>query len=110
MKQITLSILHPDIFRVTTDAITVTVDDNADVVQVIAAADKIFLKLSKGLFPVENLTNFLQFVWDVKAWNFFVDVGIEARDPNKEWIPLRDDPNLNLPSGSDIKLNPDAGC
>ncbi|MHA1650911.1 MAG: hypothetical protein ACTSYB_12015 [Candidatus Helarchaeota archaeon] len=110
MKQITISVLHPDIFKVTEDPITVTVDDNADIIQAIAAADRIFHQLCKGDFPVENLSSLLQFVWDVKSWNFFVDVGVEARAPDKTWLPLRDDPTLNLPPGAEIKLNPDAGC
>ena len=110
MKEITISILHPDIFKITKDPITVHVADDADVVQVIAAADEIFAKIAKGSFPIENLSNLLQLVWDIKSWNFFVDVGVEVRDRNKTWLPLRDNPTLILPAGTDVKLNPDAGC
>ncbi len=110
MKKIKVAVLHPDIFPVTADPIMVTVDDNADVIQAIAAADKVFLKLAKGSFPIKNLSSLLQFVWDITSWNFFEDVGIDARTPDNTWIPLRDDPTRSLPPGSDIKLNPDAGC
>ena len=51
MKQITISVLHPDIFKVTEDPITVTVDDNADIIQAIAAADRIFISSVKGISP-----------------------------------------------------------
>lgn len=110
MKDIKILVLHPEIFQVTKDPINVRVADNADVIEVIAAADKEFSKLTKGSFPVENLSSLLQFVWDVKENNFFVDVGVEVRGPDKTWIPLREDPTISLPAGTDVKLNPDAGC
>ena len=110
MKEVSIFVLHPELFSVSGDPITVEVADDADVVQAIAAADKIFAQLNKGSFPIENISNLLQLVWDIEAWNFFVDVGVEARAPDKSWLPLRDDPSLILPPGADVKLNPDAGC
>ncbi|NVM54812.1 MAG: hypothetical protein HWN66_14005 [Candidatus Helarchaeota archaeon] len=110
MKEITISIFHPEIFEITTDPITVNINDDADIVQAIAAADQVFAQLIKDSFPVENLSSLLQLIWDIESWNFFVDVGIEVRTPDKTWLPLRDDPTLILPPGTDVKLNPDAGC
>ena len=109
MKQITIHILDPYIFEITKDPISVTVDDDADIVQAIAAADQIFAQMTKS-FPLENLSNLLQYVWDLKEWDFFVDVGVEVRDSEKNWIALRDEPTLILPPGTSVKLNPDAGC
>ena len=110
MKQIIIHILDPYIFEITKDLISVTVNDDADIVQAIAAADQIFAQMTKGSFPLENLSNLLQYVWDLKEWDFFVDVGVEVRDGEKNWIALRDDPTLILPPGTSVKLNPDAGC
>ncbi|MHA1278469.1 MAG: hypothetical protein ACTSQI_13275 [Candidatus Helarchaeota archaeon] len=110
MKEVKIFVLHPDLFKILDEPVTVMVDDEADVVQAIAAADKVFLEKSEGDFPLENLFSLLQLVWDVNEWNFFVDVGIDARAPDKSWLPLRDDPELVLPAGADIRLNPDAGC
>lgn len=110
MKRINLAILHPRIFEITSDPITVEVDEAADVVQVIAAADLHFALMTKGFFPIENISSLLQLVWDVKNWNFFEDVGIDARDAAQNWIPLRLDPTASLPTGATVTLNPDAGC
>ncbi len=110
MKEVTVFVLHPELFKVLAEPITVTVGDDADVVQALAAADEVFAERSKGQFPLNNISSLLQLVWDIKNWNFFVDVGVEAHAPDKSWLALRDDPSLNLPAGADIKLNPDAGC
>ena len=110
MKEVTIFVLHPELFKILDDPVTVTIEDDADVVQAIAAADRIFTERSGGKFPLENISSLLQLVWDINNWNFFVDVGVEARTPDKSWLALRDDPSLILPAGTDIKLNPDAGC
>ena len=110
MKQISLSILHSDIMEILKDPITVFVDDDADIVKVIAAADEKFTGINKARFPIENLSSFLQLVWDLEKWNFFEDVGVEGRSPEGKWLRIRADPSLNLPPLSDIKLTPDAGC
>lgn len=110
MKQLMVHILDPYIFEITKDPISVTVEDDADIIHTIAAADRIFAQMTKGSFPVKNISNLLQYVWDFKEWNFFVDVGVEVRDAENNWIALRDNPNLILPPGTKIHLNPDAGC
>ncbi len=110
MKTITLHFLHPEIMQFYKEPIQVTVDDDADVVHAIAAGDQVLAQKLKGKFPLAEVSSFLQLVWDPIKWNFFEDVGIDARDAEKTWIPLRDDPTIVLPPGSDVKINPDAGC
>lgn len=110
MKTITLHFLHPHVMEIHRDPIEVTVDNNADIIQAIAAGDLILAQKFKGKFPLEDVSSFLQLVWDPNEWTFFEDVGIEARDAEKTWIALRDNPNVVLPPGSDVKINPDAGC
>ncbi|MHA1266963.1 MAG: hypothetical protein ACTSRS_17125 [Candidatus Helarchaeota archaeon] len=110
MKEILISVLASEIMEIAKDPIKVTVDDDADFIQAMAAADRIFAKLSEGKFPIEQLSSLLQLVFDPRSWNFYEDMGIECRTPDGRWIPLRADPSLNLPPGTDIKLTPDSGC
>lgn len=110
MKKISVQILHPNILELIDEPIAVSIDEKADIVKIISDADDKFSQITKGSFPIENLSSLLQLLWDVKNWEFFEDVGIEARTSNGAWIPLRADPDLVIPPDADIKLNPDAGC
>ena len=110
MKTITLSILHPNFSKALKDPLKVTVEDKADIISTLIAADKSFAQIHKGPFPIEKISSLLQLLWNFRTQGFYEDIGIEARTPEGEWLPLRDTPLIDLPSGSDIKLNPDAGC
>jgi len=110
MKEILLSVLHTSLTNILKEPLMVTVKDDADIVQTLIAADKLFAQIHKGPFPIENIHSLLQLLWDFQTKGFYEDVGIDARTPEGEWLPLRDTPLMELPSGSDIKLNPDAGC
>ncbi len=110
MKTITLSILHPNFSKALKDPLKVTIEDKADIISTLIAADKSFAQIHEGPFPIENISSLLQLLWNFRTQGFYEDIGIEARTPEGEWLPLRDTPLIDLPSGSDIKLNPDAGC
>ncbi|MFX1294559.1 MAG: hypothetical protein ACFFD2_06875 [Promethearchaeota archaeon] len=110
MKEISISVLASEIMELAKEPIKVTIDDNADFVQAMAAADLLFAKLHGGTFPIKTISSLLQLVFDLRTWNFYEDMGIECRTSDGGWIALRDTPNLNLPPGTDIKLTPDAGC
>jgi hypothetical protein len=110
MKKITISILHPNFTKTLSDPIQVTVEENADIIGTLIAADKSFARIHKETFPIENMSSLLQLIWNFRTQGFYEDIGIEARTPQGEWLPLRDTPLINIPAGSDIKLNPDAGC
>lgn len=110
MKDIIISVLASEIMEIAKDPIAVTVDDDADIVQALAAADKIFTKMHGGKFPIEELSSLLQLVFNPRTWEFYEDMGLEARAPDKTWVPLRGNASLNLPQGTDVKLTPDAGC
>lgn len=110
MKQIVLSILHPSLTKILKEPLMVKVEDNADIVKTIIAADKLFAQIHKDPFPIENIYSLLQLLWDFRTESFYEDIGIDARTPEGEWLPLRDTPLINLPPDSDVKLNPDAGC
>ena len=110
MKEIKIDILASEIMEITKEPLTVAVEDDAEIVQAIAAADQIFARLSHGKFPIKNITSLLQLVWNPREWNFYEDMGIEIRDLAGNWIPLRGNPLLNLPPGTSVKLTPDAGC
>ena len=110
MKEITISILQHEIMELVKEPFKVLVEDDADIVKTLAAVDQFFTTLYKGNFPIQNVSSILQLVWNPRIWNFYEDMGLEIRDQDGNWIPLRGDPTFILPSGTDIKLTPDAGC
>ena len=110
MKSIVLSVLHSKILKIK-DKFKVEISDDGNAIDAIAAADRQLKEILKGKpFPIKILNNLLQLLWNPKSGEFYVDLGIDARDSNKEWLPLADNPFFTLPDGSSIFLTPDAGC
>ena len=110
MKNITLTILHDKIMKFK-DEFHVQISDNGSTIDAIAAADKQLFEILKGKpFPIKVLNNMLQLLWNPKNGEFYVDLGIDARDENQNWLPVADDPQYNLPDNSSVFLTPDAGC
>lgn len=110
MKTITLVVLHDKILKIT-NKFTVEIPDNGNVIDAIAAADiKLKETLGNKPFPIKILNNLLQLLWNPKSGEFYVDLGVDARDANNEWLPIADDPFYILPNDSRIFLTPDAGC
>ncbi len=103
-------VLHDKILKITNKFI-VEIPDDGNVIDAIAAAD---LKLKEILgnkpFPIKILDNLLQLLWNPQSGDFYIDLGIDARTEDKEFLPLADDPFLNLPPSSSVFLTPDAGC
>ena len=110
MKSITLSILHDKILRIT-KKFTVEIADKGNIIDAIAAADRELKEtLNDKPFPIKILNNLLQLLWNPQSGEFYIDLGIDARDANNEWLPIADDPFYILPNGSRVFLTPDAGC
>lgn len=110
MKELRLSFLENNITSLISDEITLQLNPNENFFDAILRVEKMVAEKTKGKFPVEGLKTVLQLIWDPNTGEFYSDVALEARDAENNWISLRRDPYLDLPSGSRIVIVPDAGC
>jgi len=99
-----ISILDETILKIR-DIFQVDIPDTGTIIDGLAAVDQQLKSLMKGE-PPEKL---LQLIWNPETGDFYVDVGIEARDINSEWIPLMSEPLRLLHEGSTVLINPKAG-
>lgn len=96
----------------------VEIEDDANIVDVLAYIDKQNSEnLSKSVFPIYEgyIHSYLQLFVNLEKDTIYEDVGISAYGPDDEGIvrkfnPIRDDLYFNLYPGSEIDLQPDAGC
>ncbi|MHA1893194.1 MAG: hypothetical protein ACTSX4_01710 [Candidatus Helarchaeota archaeon] len=110
MKKIELAILNSEI-RAISENFSLVIDDDADVVDIIAAADKkLFEILGNRPFPIDIFNNLLHLLYNPKTGKFYTDVGVEARDKDGKWLPIAEDTSIQVPDQSYIYLTPDAGC
>ena len=111
MKKVTISIIDPSLNRVLGEDFPVQVPDDGDFLDAIAEIDKGYLKNPiKAKRSDVTIHSVLQLVWNASKNAIFDDVGIEARDPDKEWLPVKENPFLDLPDGTSIITTPDIGC
>ena len=110
MKTVELAILNSEILKYI-DSMFLSVEDNADVIDILAAGDREFFKmLGDKPFPIDVFKNLLQLIYNPETDEFYSDIGVEARDKDKNWIPIVKDLSANIPDNSFIYLTPDAGC
>jgi len=110
LKSVSLTVLHDKILKIKGE-FKVQIPDNGNVIDAIAAADKQLEEALNGKpFPIKVLNNMLQLLWNPKTGEFYVDLGIDARDSENNWLPVANDPMFNLPDNSSVFLTPDAGC
>ena len=75
--------------------------------------DKMVLEDPKNSpFPLYDghIKTYLQLFWDPRKNEIYDDCAVNAYGPNMQFMPLRDDIDLNLYPDSEIKIHPDAGC
>ena len=110
MKTIELAILNSEILKFV-DSMFLSVEENADVIDIIAAGDRELTKLlGDKPFPIDIFKNLLHLLYNPESDEFYGDIGVEARDPDKNWIPIVNDLSIKVPEKSFIYLTPDAGC
>ncbi|MEX2680302.1 MAG: hypothetical protein Q6373_001765 [Candidatus Sigynarchaeota archaeon] len=111
MKTVKVSFLDRALRQVIKDDTPCEVDDNADVLDVLARIDEDYMKRTikakRGQVVVRSI---MQLVWNARDGTFFEDVGIEGRDPARNWVPCRTDPLAPLPDGTSIWITTDPGC
>ncbi len=111
MKSITLSILEPGIRRIIGEEIKVLIGDNEDFLDAIAEIDEKYMKrpvrAKRGDVEIQSI---MQFIWDPVNDVIFDDVGIESRDRERNWIPLKRELHVDIPDGTTVLITPEAGC
>ena len=94
------------------------VNDNADVIELIATADQEYFNQTqenpeafKKTFFDDRILSFLHLIWDPRTQTFFGDVNLEARTapPESDSIPIEKDWHFNLPDGSWVVITPEIG-
>ena len=60
----------------------------------------------KSIFPLFKglIHRYLQLIWDAEENKIYEDCGVDAYGPNKEFIPLRENIELNLYPDSNITI------
>lgn len=111
MKKVKISILDPALRPFIPDDTQVMVDDDADFIDILARIDETYMKRTiKAKRGAAIIRSILQLVWNARTNEIFEDIGIEARDSSRGWLPLRNFPQSNVPDNSTILITPDPGC
>lgn len=111
MKTVKITFMDKAIRRVIPDDTPYNVDDAADFFDVLARIDEIYMKgpikAKRGETVVRSI---LQLVWNARNREVYEDIGLEARDPAQNWVPVRTEPSLLVPDGTSIMITTDPGC
>jgi len=111
MKTVELAILNTEIMSIKKDSMFLSVENDASVIDILAAGDNELKKLlGDKPFPIDIFKNLLHLLYNPESNEFYEDIGVEARDQDKNWLPIVKDLSINIPDKSFIYLTPDAGC
>lgn len=83
------------------------INDNGTIIDSLGAIDKkIFEKHEKSYFPLFKglICSYLQLIWDPQSNVIYEDCAVNAYGPNREYIPLRENPDFNLYHDSQITI------
>ncbi len=111
MKKVKVSFFDRDLRQVIKDDTSYDVDDGADFLDVLACIDEKYMKgtikAKRGQITIQSI---LQLVWNARDGTVFEDIGLEGRDPSRDWVPLRTEPLAPVPDGTSISITTDPGC
>ncbi len=108
IKKINLTIIAPE--RVLSNGIdfTVEIKDDGTIVDALGILDKrVFDNLEKSVFPLYKglIKSYLQLIWDAEEDKIYEECAINAYGPNREFMGLNEDININLYPNSKIILS-----
>lgn len=86
---------------------TVKIKDDATIVDTLGFLDKeIYENREKSLFPLYKglIQSYLQLIWDAENNKIYDDCAVNAYGPNREFIPLMENPDFNLHPNSEITI------
>ena len=107
MKTVRLIIHEPLINKIVGSELSLSLDDQATLVDAIREVDKRLDR--KGSFPVPGYQSLLHMIYNPIANGFYKQVAIVAHTESGQMLNLRDDPEKELPEGTAIILIPTGG-
>ncbi|MBD3186552.1 hypothetical protein GF325_06980 [Candidatus Bathyarchaeota archaeon] len=106
-----MSVMEPGLQRVMGADAKISIPDSGDVLDAIAALDeKYFKKTVKAKRGNTIIQSIMHLAWNAACNAFHDDLGVQARSNNGTWLPIRENPFMEIPTGSRVTLIPDAGC
>ena len=117
LKQIYVSIGDPTIAKVIASPVLVEIRNDGDFVEAIAGFDILYFQQlrakglrNKYLVKDRGARTILHMIWNPQDDSLYPNIGLEARGPDGEWIPLKANLYVPLPQGASIRVTVDAGC
>lgn len=84
-----------------------SIKDDGTIVDLLGSIDRdLFEHPEKSLFPLfkGSIQCYLQLIWDPQNNVIYDDCAVNAYGPNREFMPLRENININLYPNSQITL------
>ena len=108
IKRIKISIIAPE--KPLTNGIdyNVEVKDNGSIVDAISEIDKkIYKHPEKSIFPIYKglIRSHLQLIWNPESNKIYEDCAVNAYGPNREFMPIVENTEINLYPDSTIILS-----
>jgi hypothetical protein len=108
IKKLKLTIIAPQ--KPLTNGVDyeVSIKDNGTIIDALSEIDKImYNNPEKSIFPIYKgkIQSFLQLIWNPETNKIYEDNAANAYGPNREYMPISEDPNINLYPNSKITLS-----
>ena len=108
MKKINLIIIAPE--KPLTNGIdyVVSIKDNGSIIEALSEIDKsVYTNLEQSIFPMYKglIRCYLQLLWDPEKNIIYEDCAVNAYGPNREFMPIVENVDINLHPDSNITLS-----
>ncbi len=117
VKIVEVSVLDPSIERILHSPQQVKIRDEGGLVESVAAFDRLYFQELKrqGIHKNEVIDgrearSILHLIWNPAGNILYPNIGLEARGPNREFLPLKENLEQPLPSMATLMVTIDAGC
>ena len=110
IKKINLTIFAPDPEKRLSKGLEygIDIDDNGTIVDALSAIDKqVYSDPEDNIFPIFKglIYSYLQLIWDGEENRIYEDCAVNAYGPNREFMPIIENADLNLINESNITLS-----
>jgi len=102
LKEVTLVLRDPDINRMIGSELELSLDEKANILDVIKRVDEIIL--AKGEFPVKGCKSLLHLTFHPLEKRFYKHVALTAYSQSERFLDVRANPDLTLPDGVVVVL------
>ncbi len=108
MKKVKLVVREYPINRVFGRDFEYSLDDEASVIDVIEALDRLIC--GRGRFPLREYHSVLHMVYNPVADRFYKQVAVSAHTERRKLLKVQENPRMKLPDGTTVILVPTGGC